>query len=155
MDAETDDIIAKERTPSNKYDQLVNFIVDRILSGELIEGASLPSINRLSYQLGVSRDTVEKGYKKLIDMGFIYPIKRRGYFVRATNTENKVRVQVITSDRDILGVKYVKTFLQHLNDGPSVAFLVCDDDEAVSKNLFHASESYDYRVFITSSRKHV
>src|SRR5690606_40366954 len=44
-------------------------------------GDALPSINDLSYQLQIARDTVEKGYRKLRMEEIIKSSPGKGYFV--------------------------------------------------------------------------
>ena len=46
-----------------KYLQLANCIVKAVAEGVLKENDVLPSINELSFEFEISRDTAEKGYK--------------------------------------------------------------------------------------------
>jgi len=48
-----------------KYLQLANCIIKAISEGVLKENDVLPSINELSFEFEISRDTAEKGYKHL------------------------------------------------------------------------------------------
>ena len=48
-----------------KYLQLANSIIKAIEEGKLQEDDVLPSINELSFEFEISRDTAEKGYKHL------------------------------------------------------------------------------------------
>ncbi|NQD70433.1 GntR family transcriptional regulator [Sphingobacterium shayense] len=64
-----------------KYIQLAEAIVEAI-KGKIIKiGDPLPSINDLSYQLQIARDTVEKGYRKLRNEEIIASSPGKGYFV--------------------------------------------------------------------------
>ncbi|RYX87903.1 hypothetical protein EON73_00120 [bacterium] len=61
-----------EYSATPKYLQLTNSILTAIESGKIQKDDLLPSINELSYELEISRDTAEKGYKylkKLIEGG--------------------------------------------------------------------------------------
>jgi DNA-binding transcriptional regulator YhcF (GntR family) len=51
--------------PRQNYLQLANSIVKAINNGVLKENDMLPSINELSFEFEISRDTAEKGYKHL------------------------------------------------------------------------------------------
>lgn len=46
------------------------------------EGEQLPSERELSEQFGVNRFTIRKAAEKLILDGLIYPVRRKGYFVK-------------------------------------------------------------------------
>lgn len=48
-----------------KYLQLANCIIKAITEGIIKENDILPSINELSFEFEISRDTAEKGYKHL------------------------------------------------------------------------------------------
>jgi len=69
-----------------KFEQIVQNIIKEIDSRKLRKGDKLLSINELSSQLKVSRDTVEKAYKLLKELGFIISISSKGYFVAGVKT---------------------------------------------------------------------
>lgn len=52
------------------------------LTGRLTVGDNLPSINGMSQQCGVSRDTVFKAYTELKTRGIIDSTSTKGYFVK-------------------------------------------------------------------------
>ena len=54
-----------EFSSTPKYLQLTNSILNAIEAGKLKKDDIVPSINELSFELEVSRDTAEKGYKHL------------------------------------------------------------------------------------------
>ena len=54
-----------EFSATPKYQQLANSILKAIEDGKLQADDVLPSINELSFQFEISRDTAEKGYKYL------------------------------------------------------------------------------------------
>ena len=60
------------------YLQLSNYFSDRIASGELREGDSLPTETALCKQLGISRSTVRQAFFMLEDEGVIVRRKRVG-----------------------------------------------------------------------------
>ena len=67
-----------------KYLQLANCIVKAISDGVLKENDVLPSINELSFEFEISRDTAEKGYKHLKKTGVLGSVPGKGYFVKNT-----------------------------------------------------------------------
>ena len=54
-----------------KYLQLANAITKAINEGKLEKEESLPSINELSFEYEISRDTVEKAYNHLKNIGIL------------------------------------------------------------------------------------
>ena len=54
-----------------KYLQLANSIIKAISEGKIVKDETLPSINQLSYEFEISRDTAEKGYKHLKKIGVV------------------------------------------------------------------------------------
>ena len=70
-----------QRGDESLYDYLYQRIRDDISSGELREGARLPSKRALAEHLGVSVVTVEGAYRQLVVEGYIESRPRSGYFV--------------------------------------------------------------------------
>lgn len=69
------------RGDESLYDYLYQRIRDDIASGELREGARLPSKRALAEHLGVSVVTVEGAYRQLVVEGYVESRPRSGYFV--------------------------------------------------------------------------
>src|SRR5687768_17795963 len=74
-------IFFDEFSATPKYQQLANSIVKAIEDGKLQLGDMLPSINELSFQFEICRDTAEKGYKYLKKQGIIGSVPGKGYFI--------------------------------------------------------------------------
>ena len=53
------------------YEQITNQIKSMILTGELAEGAALPSIRKLAKDLQISVITTKRTYEELEKAGFI------------------------------------------------------------------------------------
>ena len=67
------------------YEQLVEQIRQKILSGELQEGEGLPSVRGFAGELNISALTVKKAYDCLEDEGLTATIHGKGTYVRAPN----------------------------------------------------------------------
>ena len=65
----------------SKVEQLTTALSKAIAHQQIKQGQQLLSISCLAKQLSISRDTVEKSYKRLRDMGCIESVPNRGYFV--------------------------------------------------------------------------
>lgn len=80
------------------YEQIVSRIKDKIIHGELLEEAMLPSVRTLAKDLKVSALTVKKAYDQLEAEGFIVTVHGKGSFVTCVNQaqmleENKKDVE--------------------------------------------------------------
>jgi GntR family transcriptional regulator len=64
------------------YLQLAQILRDQIRSGELPQGARLPSIIDLSETYGIARTTAHKSLRVLVDERLVVVSKGRGMYVR-------------------------------------------------------------------------
>lgn len=69
-----------------KFLQLVHSFENAVKSGHLKVSDSLPSVNELCKQCGLSRDTVFKAYTELKNRKLIESVPNKGYYV-ASNTQ--------------------------------------------------------------------
>ncbi|WP_156858088.1 GntR family transcriptional regulator [Oceanobacillus sp. AG] len=90
-------IIISNRSKEPIYEQIFKQIQTKILSGELKEGAALPSIRQLAKDLRISVITTKRAYEELEKAGFIYLIVGKGSFVAEQNLEviREKKLQVI------------------------------------------------------------
>lgn len=66
-----------------KYKQIVQSIRTDIDRGVLKKGTQLPSISELSVDYLLARDTVEKAYRELRNLGYITSVQGKGYYVQS------------------------------------------------------------------------
>jgi len=69
------------------YDQIYTQIKNAIISGQLNEDDSLPSIRNLAKDLRISVITTKRAYEELEKEGFIYTVAGKGCFVAPKNVE--------------------------------------------------------------------
>lgn len=81
------DIIVSNASDKPIYAQIATQIQDAILSGELEEGAPLPSIRALANDLRISVITTKRAYADLEEAGFIDTVQGKGSFVTGSNKE--------------------------------------------------------------------
>jgi GntR family transcriptional regulator len=80
-------IIITNTSPDPIYEQISRQIKSEIISGELTEGESLPSIRRLARELQISVITTKRAYEELEREGFINSVGGKGTFVAVQNPE--------------------------------------------------------------------
>ena len=64
-------IVVDEQSLTPKYLQLTNSVIKAIESGKIEKNYILPSINEVSYELDISRDTADRAYRRLKKKVFI------------------------------------------------------------------------------------
>lgn len=69
------------------YEQITQQVKAAILSGELAEGAPLPSIRLLAKELRISVITTKRAYEELEREGFVVTMSGKGSFVAPQNIE--------------------------------------------------------------------
>ena len=69
------------------YEQIKKQIRGMILSGDIVEGAMLPSIRMLAKDINVGIITAKRAYDDLCNEGFCYSVQGKGIFVAAVNKE--------------------------------------------------------------------
>ena len=78
----------KSQTPV--YKQLINSVETAIHNGEYRYGDLLPSMNELSLQLGISKETVKKAYSLMRDRGVISATQERALrFIRKQRAKSQ------------------------------------------------------------------
>lgn len=80
-------IIISNISPVPIYEQIKNQIINQIISDELREGNSIPSIRSLASDIKISVMTIKKAYDELEREGYIESIQGKGTFVAPKNIE--------------------------------------------------------------------
>jgi len=111
-----------------KYLKIVDGINAAISDKEFEKGDLLPSVNGLSAELGVARETVVTAYRNLKDRGIISSRQGVGYYIENVDTDQQLRVALVlyafhsfqeifyNSFRAALGSKVkIEVFFHHNN----------------------------------------
>lgn len=93
---------------SSKVTQLADTLSQAISMKEFREGDSLPSINRLSAQYGVSRDTVFKAFLDLRERGLIDSTPGKGYYVTSQVTNILLLLDQYTPFKEALYNSFIR-----------------------------------------------
>ncbi|MBO1679607.1 GntR family transcriptional regulator [Bittarella massiliensis (ex Durand et al. 2017)] len=81
------DIIIQNSSDKPIYQQIVDQIKDRVLTGVLQPGEALPSMRLLARELKISVITTKRAYEELEREGFLTTQPGRGSFVAEKNLE--------------------------------------------------------------------
>ncbi len=87
------------------YEQIARQIRSRIIAGDLPPGQGLPTVRRLSSDLGVSLNTVARAYRILEEDGFLRIRERAGAIVAdpAPRASAAVRASFRAELQDLVG----------------------------------------------------
>lgn len=77
----------------SKYEEVYNYIKNRITSNQIVYGGKLPSVRKASELFSVSRTTIQNAYFALAEDGYIISEPQSGYYVsyRSPKEQRKVR----------------------------------------------------------------
>lgn len=87
------EIDANRRTP--KYQQIVNSVTKAIKQGKFKKGDRIFSINELSNECFLSRDTVQKAYDLLEKEKIIAAVRGKGFYINRTDIVVPYRVLLV------------------------------------------------------------
>ncbi|MDR0542581.1 MAG: GntR family transcriptional regulator [Dysgonamonadaceae bacterium] len=115
----------------SKVHQLVDMISVAISTGEFKEGDALPSINKISADFNLSRDTVYKAFQKLKTKGIIESAPTKGYFVTKTVNNIFVLLDVFSPYKDDL----YKELISNLSSNYQIDLYFHQFNEKLFNNL--------------------
>ncbi len=103
-----------------KYKQIIDAIIGAINRGSLQMGEKIPSINEVSEQCLLSRDTVEKAYAQLKSQNIIESVKGKGYYVTRTDLSSKIKVLFLINKLSTYKMRIFNSFVHHLGTNANV-----------------------------------
>ncbi len=138
-----------EHSITAKYIQLTNAIVQAIEQEKLEKDYLLPSINEMSYELDISRDTVEKAYRKLKTLGVVASIPGRGYFISKTDFKQPIKVFLIFNKLSAHKKIIYDSIVSVLGEKAAIDFYIYNNDFNLFKKLIQSrKEDYTHYVII-------
>ena len=118
-----------------KYIQLANSIQDAVVTGKIKKNWILPSLHELTYHLEISKETADRGYKYLRDLGVLSSVPGKGHFVTAANVLQPRKVFLML-DKLTAGKKaFYEVFASALGDAVPIDFYIYNDDFTLFKKL--------------------
>jgi DNA-binding transcriptional regulator YhcF (GntR family) len=140
-------LIENSRIP--KYKQIVDSIIHNISIGKLKIDQKLPSINMLSEEFYLSRDTVEKAYNILKRRKIITPIRGKGYYVARTKLISKVNVLFLINKLSSYKMRIYNSFINNIGGNSHTDLHIYHCDKTLFLNLIDKNlGAYDYYVIM-------
>jgi DNA-binding transcriptional regulator YhcF (GntR family) len=143
-----------------KYQQIVDSIIFNISNGNLKIDQKIPSINILSEEFYMSRDTVEKAYNILKERKVISSIKGKGYYITRTKLISKVNILFLFNKLSSYKMATYNAFVNSIGANSHTDLHIYHCDETLFANLVDKYKgAYDYYVimphFKTDTLKHI
>ncbi|ERM83209.1 hypothetical protein P872_16940 [Rhodonellum psychrophilum GCM71 = DSM 17998] len=142
-----------------KYKQIVNSIMENIERGYLVVGEKIPSINEISEEFYLSRDTVEKAYNQLKNQKIILSVKGKGYYVARSVDQSQTKVLFLLNKLSNYKLKIYNSFLNSMDSCTKVDLKIYHCDPKILLNILEENMgAYDYYVvmphFKEGNQKH-
>ena len=134
------------KTP--KYKQIVTAVIDAIERGELKHHDQLPSINELSQEYYLARDTVDKAYATLKSLKIIDSVRGKGFFI-AHEKPKQLRVLLVMNKLSAYKKMIYDSFVATLADTAQVSLYVHHGNARIFEDIVKKNkEHFHYYVIM-------
>lgn len=138
-----------EYSATPKYLQLTNSIVKAVQEGKLQKDYVLPSINDLSYEMDLGRNTVEKAYRHLKQLGVVASFPGKGYFINQADVKPVIKVFLLFNKLSAHKKIIYDAFVATLGEQAAIDFYIYNNDFGLFKKLLqNRKEDYHHYVII-------
>lgn len=132
-----------------KYRQIVDSIIHNISICNFNVNQKIPSINSLSEELYLSRDTVEKAYAILKEREIIIATRGKGYYIARTKLQLKTNILFLINKPSSYKLKIYKAFIDTIGVNTHTDLRIYHCDELLFLDLMEKHKSvYDYYVIM-------
>ena len=129
--------------------QLANSVINAINEEKIGKDDLLPSINELSFEFEISRDTAEKGYKYLKQIGILGSVPGKGYFVKSTEVNQPLKIFLLFNKLSVHKKIMYDAFVKTLGDLASIDFYIYNNDFTLFKKLIQNNKNeYTHYVIV-------
>ena len=138
-----------EQSITPKYLQIANAILNAVEINAITKDYLLPSINDLSYELEISRDTSEKALRYLKSLGVIGSVPGKGYFIANTDFKQTIKVFLMCNKLSVHKKIIYDSFVAKLGDQAAIDFFIYNNNFSLFKKLLQNKKSdYTHCVII-------
>lgn len=135
-----------------KYLQIIDAIIYNISVGNINVGDKIPSINKLSQNIYLSRDTVERAYSVLKKRKVLVSVHGKGTYI-AQNQISKINILFLVNKLSPFKMKIYNSFSNEIGADCHVDLHSYHSDETLFLELMEKYEStYDYYVILPHFR---
>lgn len=138
-----------ENSRRPKYQQIVESIIEGISNGYLEIDQKIPSINELSEDFYLSRDTVEKAYRILKERKIIVSVIGKGFYIARTVLLAKKNIIFLINKPSSYKMRIYNSFVNELGADAQVDLSIYHCDIPMFLNLLNKFRNgYDYYVIM-------
>ena len=132
-----------------KYLQIVNAITGAIRLGKLKKGDHIFSINELSDEFLLSRDTVQKAYSLLRKKGVITAVRGKGFYIHRADITTQYRILLLFNKISNYKEQIYNAFVQTMGDKAIVDLKIHHFSTQLFESLImEYIDEYDYYVIM-------
>jgi len=132
-----------------KYQQIVDSVINGITNGYLSIDQKIPSINEISEEFYLSRDTVEKAYNILKDQKIIISVKGKGYYIAKTFLLDKKNILFLINKPSSYKIRIFNSFVKKMGADAHVDLSIYHCDIQLFINILNKQKDlYDYFVIM-------
>jgi DNA-binding transcriptional regulator YhcF (GntR family) len=132
-----------------KYLQIVDSITDAIRKGTLKKGDPIFSINELSGEFFLSRDTVQKAYNILRKKGVLISVKGKGFYINRTDITTPFRILLLFNKISNYKKQIYNSFVETMGDKAIVDLKIHYFSTKLFESLIDETlNEYDYYVIM-------
>lgn len=145
-----------ESSQDPKYIQLAEEIIRQIHEGNLQVNQRLPSVNQLSKELRISRETVFKALNYLSEKGIVRSANRRGYFVQKVSVRPKLRIFMMLDKMTAFKEELYEAFFETIGERGEVDVYFHHHNLNIFRALIQDNlQNYTHFVVVTFMREDV
>ena len=150
---ETDKILSIFKVDSRKKEpkskQIINAVAEAVKKQDLEIGERLPSLNNVSFELDVSKDTVQRAYVGLCDRGIVESVPGKGFYVKAKPSDSALKILLVFNKLTAYKKSIYNSFLHTLNTQANIDFHVHDYDPQRFERIIKSHlDQFDYYVIM-------
>jgi len=129
------------------YKQIINLVQNGIRNGSISDGESLPSLNELAAQCGISMETAKKAYFVMKKEGLIRGQQGKGYTIDARSEDSPTRIFLLLDKLSAYKLAIHGGLTSTLNKKADVTIHLYNQDlESFRKMSAEAVGQYDYYI---------
>lgn len=128
------------------YKQLIKSVQELVSSGKYSEGTFLPSMNELSAELEISKETVKKAYSILREKGLIESAHGKGFYV-IDQRDTKLKILVVFDKLSTYKQVLYSSFVSEIGDVSEITIRLHNQDVALFDQFIEENlDLYDYYI---------
>lgn len=140
-------IDGRRKEPKSK--QIINSVAEAVKKEIIQIGERLPSLNNVSFELDVSKDTVQRAYVGLCERGIIESVPGKGFYVKAKPSDSALKILLVFNKLTAYKKTIYNAFMRTINTQASIDFHVHDYDPQRFENIIKSNlDRFDYYVIM-------